>query len=526
MAITAENKRVIWKEGPVVWGLVLCIAILLGLTFFEGFKEIVRIWNNTAEYSYGYIIPAITLFLIWQKKNRLEQIAFKGSWNGVFIAMLGFALLFVGNLSTLYVIVHYAFLIVLVGVTLSFTGWQGIRPILVPLLFLAFMIPLPVFIYNSLSEQLQLISSQLGVAIIRLFGISVFLEGNVIDLGTLKLQVVEACNGLRYLFPLMVLGFIAAYFFKGAFWRRVAIFFSTVPIAILMNGLRIGVIGVMVEYRGPSVAEGFLHDFEGWAVFMVCTGVLILEMWALAKFGGEGRPLREVFGLEFPVPTQEAQIQHRPVPKPFLGAAALLAVMTILSSALPQRMEVPPQRKDFSEFPLNLGQWRGKADRLEQVYVEALKFDDYLLADFLDASYRGINFYVAYYASQRKGESAHSPRSCIPGGGWEITTLTRRNVEGATIARQPLWVNRAVIQKGEDKQLVYYWFLQRGRVITSEYLVKWYLFWDALTRNRTDGALVRLVTPIKLGEDTGVADRRLGAFARLLAPYLATFVPE
>ena len=150
---------------------------------------------------------------------------------------------------------------------------------------LFFTIPLPKFLYNNLSSQLQLISSEIGVWFIRLFDISVYLEGNVIDLGNYKLQVVEACSGLRYLFPLMTLGFIAAYFFKGAFWKRAIIFLSSIPITVLMNSLRIGMIGVTVEYWGVAAAEGLLHDFEGWVVFMACTAVLVLEMWVLAHVG-------------------------------------------------------------------------------------------------------------------------------------------------------------------------------------------------------------------------------------------------
>jgi EpsI family protein len=133
---------------------------------------------------------------------------------------------------------------------------------------------------------------------------------------------------------------------------------------------------------------------------------------------------------------------------------------------------------------------------------------------------------VAYYASQRKGESAHSPRSCIPGGGWEITDLSQRNLDGVAVAGQPLRVNRVLIQKGENKQLVYYWFQQRGRVITNEYLVKWYLFWDALTHNRTDGALVRLVTYIGPGQSVEQADRELSTFAARISSPLEQYVPD
>ena len=115
-------------------------------------------------------------------------------------------------------------------------------------ILLFFMVPLPHFLYNSLSAELQLVSSRLGVGFIRLFSIPVFLEGNVIDLGNYKLQVVEACSGLRYLFPLTALGFIAAVIFKVALWKKVVLFLSTIPITVLMNSFRIGVIGVLVEY--------------------------------------------------------------------------------------------------------------------------------------------------------------------------------------------------------------------------------------------------------------------------------------
>ncbi|TCV79110.1 VPLPA-CTERM-specific exosortase XrtD [Sulfurirhabdus autotrophica] len=354
-----------------------------------------------------------------------------------------------------------------------------------------------------------------------------FLEGNVIDLGTFKLQVVEACSGLRYLFPLLTLGFIAAYFFKGSFWKRAVIFLSSIPLTVFMNSFRIGVIGVTVDNWGPAMAEGFLHDFEGWVVFMACTFVLVAEMWVLAKIGKDKMPLREAFGLEFPAPSpKDAIAQYRKFTKPFIASALVVLVVASLSTMLPERVEVPPHRIDFSEFPLSVGDWQGKGDRLDQIYIDALKFDDYIIADFVDKNQQAVNFYVAYYASQRKGESAHSPRTCIPGGGWKITSLTQRDINGVKVAGHPLVVNRLVIEMGETKQLVYYWFQQRGRVITNEYLVKWYLFWDALTRNRTDGSLVRLTALIQPGEDIALADAQLTAFAKAVNPELKKYIPE
>ena len=175
---------------------------------------------------------------------------------------------------------------------------------------------------------------------------------------------------------------------------------------------------------------------------------------------------------------------------------------------------------------MTLDKWQGKPDRMDAIYLDVLKLDDYILANFIATNERPVNFYVAYYASQRRGESAHSPRSCIPGGGWEIADLTQRNVEGAMVAGEPLRVNRALIQKGDNRQLVYYWFQQRGRILTNEYLVKWYLFWDALTRNRTDGALVRLVIDVNAGRNLDEADGLLSSFATTIAARLTDYIPN
>jgi exosortase D (VPLPA-CTERM-specific) len=524
---TLKQDAVLWKQAPWAWGILGLSALLMLFIFNEGLVHLVLTWENREEYSHGFLIPFVVAFLIWQKKDALQRLQFDGTWAGVIIALFGLLLYVVGELSTLYVIVQYAFLIVIYGVALSLVGWKGFKIILLPLLILIFMIPLPNFILQGLSGQLQLISSQLGVWVIKAFGISVLLEGNVIDLGSYKLQVVEACSGLRYLFPLMTFGFITAYFYKAVFWKRAIIFLSSIPITILMNSFRIGVIGVTVEYWGQEMAEGFLHDFEGWVVFMACTGVLFLEMWLLTKIGKDKTLLREAFAIELPAKTPKGTpAQARPIPKPFVAGIIMLAIVTVVAFLLPQREEIQPMRKEFSTFPLAFNNWKGKEDRLEQIYVDTLKFEDYIIADFKNPNGEAVNFYVAYYGSQRKGESAHSPRSCIPGGGWKIEDISRYQVDGIKVNGNSLNVNRTLITLGDHKQLVYYWFQQRGRVITNEYLVKWYLFWDALTKNRTDGALVRLTAYVEPGQEISEADALLGDFISKVNPYLANYVPN
>ncbi len=523
-----ENKINVWKETPVIWALLAILAALLGYIYFEGFTKLVNMWENREEYSFGYLIPFITLFLIWQRKDILEQHEFTGSWMGIPVILAGILLFAVGELTTLYLLVHYSFLFVLLGAALSFLGWKSFKIIFVPLLFLAFMIPLPQFFMQELSQVLQLVSSKIGVWFIRLFDISVYLEGNVIDLGVYKLQVVEACSGLRYLFPLMALSFMMAYFFQDKFWKRAVIFLSSIPITIIMNSFRIGAIGVMVEYWGIEMAEGFLHDFEGWFVFMACMVVVLIEMWLLARIGGEKRPFQEVFGIEFPADTpKDAIIHQRTLPAPFIVTSVLIALVAVSFLLMPERVDIKPDRKDFYTFPKTIENWKGSTEHLTANILDELKVDDYLMVNYIQADgSSAVNLYVAYYASQKKGQSAHSPRTCIPGGGWKMHGISQQTLEGIDVNGVPLTVNRTIIQKGEHRQLVYYWFQERGRIITNEYLVKWFILWDALKMNRTDGALVRLTTYVPPGDDIDVAEQRLKGFAKLAVKELHDYIPH
>jgi exosortase D (VPLPA-CTERM-specific) len=510
------------------WLALAAALALLIVAFREPLQLMVNIWFDRPEYSHGVLIPLIALFLVWQRKDALAECRMHGSWAGVALVAFGLVVHAVGHLATLWVLQQYAFLIVLYGLVLATTGWQVFRLLWMPLLILVFMIPLPEFLLQNFSAHLQLISSQLGVWVIRLFGISVFVEGNVIDLGQLQLQVAEACDGLRYLFPLMTLGFLMAYFYRAAMWKRVLLFLASIPITILMNSLRIGLIGVTVEYWGVKMAQGFLHDFEGWVVFMASTAVMLLLMMLLSRVGKDRGHWRNLFAVELPRrgPLSTA-FATNPAGPTLLVAAGFVVAYAGLLVALPPRAEAVPMRPAFTTFPEQLGPWVARTDSLEPIFLEALKLSDYYLADYTRSGQSApVNLYVAWYDSQRAGQSAHSPRTCLPGGGWQIERLDQVRLENVEGPAGPLEVNRALIALGTDRQLVYYWFQQRGRVVNNEYLVKWFLFWDALTRQRTDGALVRLTTPLALGEDEARGDERLESLARQAAPSLARYIPD
>lgn len=484
-------------------------------------------WSwQTAEFSHGYLIPVIAAYLIWQRRAELSQQEFKGSWGGLAVVTAGIALAVVGRFAALYTFQHIALLIVIYGLVLSLVGWAAMRVLAAPLGVLVFMIPLPSMLMFPLSSELQLLSSTLGVWLMRVAGVSTYLEGNVIDLGTYKLEVAEACSGLRYLLPLMTLAFLMACFFRAAVWKRVAVFLSSLPITLLMNSLRIAAIGVMVDRWGPSMAEGLLHEVQGWMVFMLSTACLVLVVIVLARIGKDRRPWRDLFSADS-APSLPADVPRRTrsLPVTAMAAGAAVMVFSVAALALPSINGIVPTRDFFASFPLGLGDWNGKRQVLEKIYLDQLKLDDYLLVDYSRSSAPPVNLYVAWYDTQSAGEATHSPRACMPGGGWRIEDMRQIPVAAVRFGGRTLQVNRALIQYGEQRELVYYWFQQRGRVVTNEYLVKWYLLIDAITRHRTDGALVRVIVPIPLGTSETDADHEVQSFIAQVAPQLEHYIP-
>lgn len=514
--------------SPVrVYALLAVVAIAAVVPFAHVLGGLYNIWNLQPEYSHGIIIPVLSAYLVWRQRAQLRNLPFTGSWLGVALIALGIMLHFVGELTTMLTIEHYAFLIVIYGLVLALTGATIFRKLWMPLFILVFAVPLPSFFNNSLSLQLQFLSSMLGVGVIRAAGISVLLEGNIIDLGNYQLEVAEACSGLRYLLPLMTLAFIVAYLFRGPLWKRALIFLSSVPITVVMNSIRIGFIGITVEHWGPAMAEGALHDFEGWLVFMFSTGALLLTAFVLARTGRSKAPWREAFSLDSP-PAKRDSVSVSPpqiVPRTFIAASILVLAGAALGMAAPAPHTTFPPRASFDEFPNEIGNWSGHKDSLQRIYLDALRLDDYVLADFRQAGGPAVNFYAAYYQTQDSTRAIHSPHDCIPGGGWEISQFEQR-VLPATASTPAFKVNRAIIQLGSTRQIVYYWFDERGRHITNEYVARWYLFWDALTRHRTDGALVRFVSAFPPGADETDVDARILTLARSIEPTLSHYVPQ
>lgn len=499
-------------------------AILFAGLYYSPFSVMVKWWERD-DYSYCYLIPFIVLYLLWEKKNYfLDKIAMP-DWKGMILLVIGIAFYWLGELGGEFYIIYLSSWFILVGICVLNMGIRKVKTIIFPLFFILTMFPLPNFFNFKITLILKIISSKLGVMMMQVYGMSAYREGNVIDLGFTKLQVVDACSGLRYLFPMIVLSILLAYFYKARWWKKLVLVLSSVPLTILTNSLRIALTGILSEKFGSKVVEGFFHDFEGWLIFMITLGILLGEMWILEKLFKNKDAIEIIdYGDKESIDAGEALKQGSVLIRPqFLVSVVLLSLTLGLTQGIEFR-EAVPMNRSFSEFPMKVGEWVGSRQLMELKFVEELDFSDYIMADYKDESGKIVNFYVAYYASQRKGESIHSPASCLRGGGWSFNQAGSAHIVLKDGSMMP--VNRAVIEKAPVKQLSYYWFPSRDRILTNAYQMKLYNFWDALTRQRTDGSLVRVITLVYPDESLEAAEKRMQAFISDINPVLKEFLPR
>ena len=504
------------------------VALGLGLLWLAFQSGLLEVWLISDEYSHGPLVLLVLVYIVYRRRHSLPMSRVPSGLAVLALASVPLLIFLLGAASGIGQLQKYAVWLFVVAMIYASGGFSLLKALAGLLLIGLLIIPLPYGIELALTARLQLLSSEIGVWFIRQLGGVVYLQGNVIDMGPIKLLVDEACSGLRYLYPLMGLGAIAAFLFSAPFWAKLTLFLATIPITIAMNSFRIAVTGLLVENYGTSHTEGFLHFFEGWVVFIAALIVLFVVARCLLLLHKPTK-LSYAFPLDSsghgpntsPAPPSPSANQRR------RGAfyAVLLAIFTAAGVAptLNLRAEAPPYRVPLSEFPLDLGGWLGREHRLPLVTEEVAGATEYYYADYSYLQKGRVNLYLSYYASQTTGKIPHSPLICMPGDGWTIASLSEVTVGKAG---DEFEVNRLVITKGERTLLAYYWLKQGDRNFNDGTLARLDLLRSSVLHSRTDGGLVRLVAEVLPGETVEEVDYRLLSFAGELTAIIARYVPD
>jgi exosortase len=257
------------------WPAIIWFAVLLILCYAPVLLRLINQWSTDEDMGHGFFVPLVAGYMVWQKRDRLLETAAAPSWWGLAVIGYGAVQLYAATLGAELFLARTAFLISLIGVLLFLGGFPYLRVLAFPLFLLFFMVPIPAIVYNQITFPLQLFATRLAEHALSAFGIPVLREGNILELASQRLSVVEACSGIRSLLSLSFLSLVYAWFFDRKGWMRPVLLIATVPIAIVANASRVTVTGLLGEIK-PELAEGFFHTASGWVIFMVALIILVV----------------------------------------------------------------------------------------------------------------------------------------------------------------------------------------------------------------------------------------------------------
>jgi len=515
MIILRDHLKDIWLKAWVL--LALFIA-----AYWIPLRAMVNTWLNNDDYSYGFLIPLLSLYLIWDMRSRLKGVKIRSSWAVLPLLILLVLLSIYGILGSSGNISMPAIPLLIIGFTAFCFGIDITSRLILPLGFLVFMVPIPPVLERTIGMYLKSISSKLGGAIIQLSNISVHVSGNVIDLGVTQLQVVDACSGLRYLFPLLALGIVYAYFFERIWWKRIFCVVATIPIAVLTNAFRIGITGILAEKIDPGIAEGFFHGFSGWVMFMVAFCVLFIIGRILRFFPPKYLGLRET-NASPQEPTQyDSGISK--TTGAFVTSIALLLIVGGLSLST-KALPAITLRGGIEAFPLSFDQWNGQSSFIAPDIIDASGAEEAFSADYRKNDGDNVALYIGYRGTAFLANENffHSPTVCLPASGWKEESITTHTIENV-----PVWgtlkVTQMVLDNLGSRIVVYFWFQTKNTTSHDKNINRFDLAMHAIKRDNTYDLFMRTITTLNPNEDIAAGKKRMDAFVRDMMPALFEFI--
>lgn len=275
MATTTQTlDKASADQGWIAWsGILLGLMLLI---YSHVLKALVLNWWDDPDYGHGFFVVLFSGYVLWHQRARWMKSEIKPNNWGLLVMLVAILLLFVGSLGAELFSTRLSLPVLVAGMVLFLAGREVLRAISFPLGFLIFTIPIPVIIYNQVTFPLQLLASRLATSWLELLQVPVLRDGNILNLSNYSLEVVEACSGIRSLLTLLSLAVAYSYFAEPRRLARYALVILIVPIAIVTNAIRIVGAGVLARNFGPATAEGFLHEFSGWVIFLSALGLLLL----------------------------------------------------------------------------------------------------------------------------------------------------------------------------------------------------------------------------------------------------------
>lgn len=288
--VITQNRHVKKLLTLDFFQLIILMASFVAL-FYQTIVELVKDWFINPNYSHGFLIPIITGYMIWEKRHDIHSIPLNPNNTGLLVIVVGLILHLLGNIGAEFFTMRIAVIITILGILLYLMGGEITKKLVVPIAYLIFMIPIPAIIWNKIAFPLQIFASKMAEMTIRAIGITVLREGNIIYLVNTTLEVVDACSGLRSLTALLALSTAFAYLSSHSWFKKWVLLLSAIPIAILVNIIRLSFTACLASWFGEKIAQGLMHEFSGLLIYLLALIMLTGVHMVLSRIGHDKKCL-------------------------------------------------------------------------------------------------------------------------------------------------------------------------------------------------------------------------------------------
>ena len=461
--------------------------------FAEPIANLMRTWWTSPDAGHGLLLVPVALILAYRQGVRPGARGQPAL--GIALIVAAVVLRYVAAVAAEAFFARSAVAIAAAGLVTFAWGFRQLLAWWLPVTLIALAMPLPEIILSALALPLQMQASRIGAALLEWRQVPVVLTGNVLRIPGHDLFVTEACSGLRSLAALLSLGVLLGGLIAKRPLTRIAIVAIAIPIAVLLNGVRVFLTGFLVLFVSPKAADGFSHMTEGWLMFVVAFGLLALVTMVAVRI--ERRVLgqrSEVSGQSDRAVPQTSDLRPQTFKRTWLAVPATVMALGVILIQSTTRQQAVQLMAPLNTMPLSLAGYSGSDRPVTEEERRVAGMTDYVFRVFSRDTTALFSVYVGYYESQATGRTIHSPRNCLPGAGWQQVESGQKSL---TVDGRSVTVNRYLLANGPSQAVVYYWYQGRGRVAWSEYGVKWDLLRDAAKHGRTEEALVRVMVPLE-----------------------------
>ena len=495
--------------------------ILLGVFIFcyvELFTILIKVWWNNSSQSHGFLIPFIDLYLIYLQRDKLKYIYASPTYLlGLPVFVGGVLMYLAGHAGAILLLQELSFVITVIGLVLLLLGVKFLKALLLPVVYLSFMLTIWSDLLEGMHLPFQKLSALIGTELLQWVGIPAYRTSIYIELPNITLEVAKVCSGINYLMSIAAIGVPLAYITLRGWPRRLILVSGAIMIAILANSFRVAWIGVLAYYKITDNLHGPYQVLQAMFVSVVGFIALFIGAWILSKTTKRSDNTSKVN-----TPSKNLKLQSQsPYPNYKMTYSLILTggILILAGSYINFYSPSPvPLQMALKLFPYEIEGWSGFDSRLDDDILKNLPVDHDLERTYRSKDGKEINLYVGYFESQRQGKEVINEQTSKLHYG-------ASTVEIKLDTHEEIKVNKIVRRERNRDRLILFWYNFNGRITANRYMAKAYTILDALTRNRTNGAIIIVDGTMDKSADQNELIKDEEDFINHLIPVLHRYLP-